>query len=43
MYPHYKAWDEITDQFPNFNDAMKFEVWRWISSLIPHYTSGPFY
>ena len=34
---HYKAWDEITYPFPNFNSAT-VEVWEWISNFIPHFT-----
>ena len=30
---HYKAWDEITYQFPNINSAA-VEVWVWISNFI---------
>ena len=32
-YIHYKVWDEITDQFPNFNDYTE-----WIGNLIPQFT-----
>ena len=28
---HYKVWDEITYQFPNFNTI---EVWEWMSNFI---------
>ena len=29
-YINYKAWDEITNPFPNFNGAT-VEIWEWIS------------
>ena len=28
-----KAWDEITDPFPNFN-GVTVEVWDWISNFV---------
>ena len=28
-------WDEITDPFPNFNNAT-VEVWEWLNKIIPH-------
>ena len=31
-YIHYKVWDEITYQFPNFSG----DVWEWVSNL--HFT-----
>ena len=34
---HYKAWDEITYLFPNFNGTA-IEVWEWISNYIPYIT-----
>ena len=34
---HYKAWDEITLPFPNFN-GFTVEVWKWISNFISHCT-----
>ena len=34
---HYKAWDEITYPFPNFNSTTG-EVWEWMSNFIPHFT-----
>ena len=30
-----KVWDEISDPFPNINDAT-FEVWEWMNYFIPH-------
>ena len=30
-----KVWDEIAYSFPNFNGSI-FEVWEWISNLMPH-------
>ena len=36
-YTHYKVWDEITYQFPNFIGC-NIEVWGWISNLIQHFT-----
>ena len=33
---HYKAWDEMTYPFPNFNGCT-VEVWEWISNLISHF------
>ena len=39
---HYKLWDEITYQFPNFNGAT-VEVWKWISNIaergLPRYST----
>ena len=34
---HYKVWDEITDPFPNFNNAT-VKVWEWVSNFIPNLT-----
>ena len=34
-YIHYKVWDKITYQFPNFTSAT-IEVWEWISNVISH-------
>ena len=36
-YIHFKAWDEITYPFPNFNGCT-IEVWEWISNFIPYFT-----
>ena len=33
---HYKMWDEITYEFPNFNDYT-IEVREWISNFISHF------
>ena len=38
-YMQYKVWDEITDRFPNFNEAA-IGVWEWISNFIPHLTGN---
>ena len=31
-----KVWDEITYQFPNFNDAT-LEVWEWMGNFVPRF------
>ena len=36
-YLQYKAWDEITYPFSNFNGGA-VEVWDWISNFIQHFT-----
>ena len=33
-YIKYKAWDDITYPFPNFNGAT-VEVWEWINNIHP--------
>ena len=37
-YGHCKVWDEITNPFPNFNDAA-VEVWEGISNFIPPFSA----
>ena len=37
-YIHYKMWDEITNQFPSFNDET-VEVWEYISNFIQYLTA----
>ena len=29
-------WDEITNQFPNFN-GVNVEVWEWMNNFILHF------
>ena len=33
---YYKVWGEITYAIPNFS-SVTVEVWKWISSFIPHF------
>ena len=33
----YKAWDDITHPFQNFNGET-IEIWEWISNFISHFT-----
>ena len=33
---HYKEWDEIIYQYPNFNSVVVDVCWEWISKFIQH-------
>ena len=35
LHPN-KVWDEITNQFPDFNGCT-VKVWEWTSNFIPHF------
>ena len=40
-YMHRRVWNEMTDPFPNINDAI-VEVCERISNFIPHFIVGVF-
>ena len=37
-YIHNNVRDEITNPFPNFNDAAAVEIWESMSNFMPHFT-----